>query len=555
MKKTKRMLWSVLALALIFCAAAMPAWAKTDPGNQTVSSVLFYVNNEQGDQVLVSHMTVEEMARDLQAGVFGGSVLHNYSLLDRYVTTVHQEGRGFTIDEFVDYAQGKSDSASWRAANLRFQGDDQIAFWEIDQSGFDEMDSYTYEDLYGVPRYNYPLLYEYWNYQTQDYGDPNGVLNRDQVLDLIQSQGQPEQTILAVEAFSQRYMVTSDKYGSGDYNMENVWNDRGLLDSQRALRLMIPVTEEDLRNKNSAAADSRYWIANVLLDMEEDPSIDSLGTVAKPTATMYEDEENYYISFDCATDDAIILFNSNYESPSYTPACEYTGGYVTLPKSLFGDGDVSINCRAVKEGYTDAGVVRLQLESAGELPAGALFQDVSATDWFAGAVDYVAAAGLFNGTTATTFEPNSTMTRAMFATVLYRLAGEPQGNYGNSFSDVKNDVWYTNAILWANAHGLVEGYGGGVYGVHDPVTREQVATVLHRYAERLGVAADADDTEFLTFSDHEKTAAWAEDAVIWATEHQILQAVHGSETLQPQKEASRAEVAWAFYQAVENALS
>jgi hypothetical protein len=97
------------------------------------------------------------MEADMKAGRIDTTV-HNYSLLDRYVTTVHQEAQGFTVPEFVAYAQSKSDLSSLRDLNLTFAGQDEIRFWEIDQTAYDDMDTYTYDNLYGAARYNFPLL-------------------------------------------------------------------------------------------------------------------------------------------------------------------------------------------------------------------------------------------------------------------------------------------------------------------------------------------------------------------------------------------------------------
>ncbi|MEL7565314.1 MAG: DUF4430 domain-containing protein, partial [Dehalobacterium sp.] len=102
------------------------------------------------------------------------------------------------------------------------------------------------------------------------------------------------------------------------------------------------------------------------------------------------------------------------------------------------------------------------------------FTDVKTVDWFYGAVEFAVKNGLFNGTTATAFSPNDQMTRAMLVTVLYRLEGLPAVTGTSGFTDVKNGQWYTDAIIWADANGIVTGLGGGLFGVSDNVTREQL---------------------------------------------------------------------------------
>ena len=380
----KRML--SLALALFLVISMIPAaQAKTTPGSETVNTALFYITNDKGEDILVSHMPISGMDADMKAGKIGNAV-HNYSMLDRYVTPVHQEAQGFTVGEFIAYAQSKSDVGALRNIKLTFDGIDKIRFWEIDQAGYDDLDTYTYNDLYGVARYNFPLLYQYWNYTTQDYYDPSGEMPRAAVIDHIFSSGQSEVFLLSVTAFSQRYILTEEKYGTGDYNLENYWNSQGLLDNERSVRLMKPMTKDELYNKTPTASDTRYWVANIRLDMAAPPSVNSLGAVAAPAATMTEDANNYYIRFSCATDGATILYNQNYQSPSYSPTFPYGGGAVVAPKSYFPDGKVTMTAHA------------------------------------ADSMKWAVGAGLINGTTDTTIAPQGTATRAQVAALVMRLA-------------------------------------------------------------------------------------------------------------------------------------
>ncbi len=106
------------------------------------------------------------------------------------------------------------------------------------------------------------------------------------------------------------------------------------------------------------------------------------------------------------------------------------------------------------------------------------FTDVAEDDWFYEAVEFVCSNGLFDGTDYTTFSPDLPMTRAMLVTVLYRLEGEPAVSGASGFTDVKSGQWYANAVIWASENSIVAGYGGGLFGVGDSVTREQMATIL-----------------------------------------------------------------------------
>ena len=105
------------------------------------------------------------------------------------------------------------------------------------------------------------------------------------------------------------------------------------------------------------------------------------------------------------------------------------------------------------------------------------FIDVKTTDWFYDAVKYAVKNELFNGTSSSIFTPNDNMTRAMLVTVLYRLEGKPTVTGTNSFTDVQSGQWYTDAVTWASANKIIAGYGRGLFGTNDHVTREQMAAI------------------------------------------------------------------------------
>ena len=122
--------------------------------------------------------------------------------------------------------------------------------------------------------------------------------------------------------------------------------------------------------------------------------------------------------------------------------------------------------------------------SASPLAAGQAghFSDVPEGAWYAEAVEYCRQRGIMNGISDTAFAPEETLTRAMLATVLYRVEGSPAVSAPSGFSDVKAGTWYSDPISWAAKNGVVEGYGGGVFGVDDSTTREQAVTILWRCA-------------------------------------------------------------------------
>ena len=169
------------------------------------------------------------------------------------------------------------------------------------------------------------------------------------------------------------------------------------------------------------------------------------------------------------------------------------------------------------------------------------FTDVSENDWFYDDVMFVLANDLMVGTSSTTFDPYGTTTRAMVATTIWRMEGEPKPEGDNPFTDVKNGEWYTDAIVWANENGIALGYGNNLFGTNDPVTREQLAAFFYRYAKYKGY--DTAVTGSLDrFTDKGDISAWAKDAVAWAVGYGLIEG-KGNNMLAPQGEATRAEFA------------
>lgn len=184
------------------------------------------------------------------------------------------------------------------------------------------------------------------------------------------------------------------------------------------------------------------------------------------------------------------------------------------------------------------------------------FADVPAGSWYYGAAAYAYNNGLFAGTTATTFAPNMTMTRAMLVSVLWRLAGEPAPKGANTFDDVPDGAWYTDAVTWAAENGVVAGIGNGCFDPSGAVTREQTAVILFNYAQSKGydVSARAD---LSAFPDAGSVSGWAQEALAWANASGLISgAVRGTQTiLDPQGSASRAQVAMILMGYVEHVVN
>lgn len=188
---------------------------------------------------------------------------------------------------------------------------------------------------------------------------------------------------------------------------------------------------------------------------------------------------------------------------------------------------------------------------ATETPSETKFNDVSANDWFASAVDYVTGKGMMNGTAENTFSPKANTTRGMVVTVLYRLENQPSTSAA-SFTDVASGAYYANAVAWANANGIVSGYGSGKFGPNDKVTREQLAAILYRYAQykKYDVSV-GEDTNILSYDDAQSISSYAIPAIQWACGAGVVTGKSGSK-LDPKGNATRAEVAAMLMRFCEN---
>lgn len=181
------------------------------------------------------------------------------------------------------------------------------------------------------------------------------------------------------------------------------------------------------------------------------------------------------------------------------------------------------------------------------------FTDVSKYATYYKAVQFVYEEGLFNGTSATKFEPDTTMTRAMFVTVLGRLAGVNVNNYKtSSFSDVATGQWYSEYVEWASSIGLVEGYGNGKFGPNDSITHAQMYVLMERYADIIeGKNTTASGTS-ISANDVRDIPDWAYEAVEYAAKSDFL--VVSSYRLTPNDNAKRSELAMLLQKFCKNVL-
>lgn len=183
---------------------------------------------------------------------------------------------------------------------------------------------------------------------------------------------------------------------------------------------------------------------------------------------------------------------------------------------------------------------------------GRQFSDVDENQWYSEGVEFVLNAGLFKGTSETTFEPNADMTRAMLVTVLWRLDLEPGGAIDKLFGDIDPDAWYAEAVAWAAENGIVNGYDADTFSPDDSITREQMAAILHRYASHKGYNPTA-VTDLSSFIDAEDVSEWALAANRWAVAEGLINGV-GESSLGPAGTATRAQVATILMRFVRNSV-
>lgn len=182
----------------------------------------------------------------------------------------------------------------------------------------------------------------------------------------------------------------------------------------------------------------------------------------------------------------------------------------------------------------------------GLLPSSALatgsagFKDVRDGDWFYEAVEYVTAEELMVGVGGNKFDPNGQTTRAMVVTVLYRMEDSPVAG-GAGFADIEDGKWYTNAILWAQSNGIVNGYNDGTFRPNTPMTREEMVAVIYRYSTYKGQDV-SESTAMSVFSDHASIHSYASDAMSWAVAVGLIKGFPDG-TIRPQGESNRAQLA------------
>lgn len=253
-----------------------------------------------------------------------------------------------------------------------------------------------------------------------------------------------------------------------------------------------------------------------------------------------------------ATESSVQPHEHSYQTSIVAPTCTEKG--YTLHVCACGDSYRDSYVDALGHNFVNGICTRCGIKEGacdgGEGCPSRKFVDVNPKEWYHPYVDYAVTHGLFGGTSDHTFEPEAAMTRAMLVTVLWRYEGQPKG-YQNTFTDVnaKNGGWYIDAVAWAAANGVVNGVGNGRFDPEGKITREQMATILFRYAQEKGI--DTSKRGSLGgFSDAERVSVYAKDALQWAVGEGIINGSDGK--LLPQGSATRAQVATILMRYIEN---
>lgn len=267
------------------------------------------------------------------------------------------------------------------------------------------------------------------------------------------------------------------------------------------------------------------------------------GSISAPTT--------YAVNVNAATNGAVAADKKTAsKGTTVTVTASPSKGYVVdAVKVVDKDGkDVAVTEKDGKYVFTMPGsavTVTGSFKAETPAPVALPFTDVKSGNWFYDAVKYAYAQGLMTGTSATTFAPNGTMNRAMIVTVLYRLEKSPAVTGASKFTDVPAGQWYSDAVAWAAANKIVNGYDETTFGPMNAVTREQMAAILFRYEQVKGLENVTLEENLNRFPDQNKISAYAIPALQWAVGQKIING-NADGTLDPTGTATRAQVAQIF---------
>lgn len=300
--------------------------------------------------------------------------------------------------------------------------------------------------------------------------------------------------------------------------------------------------------KGSIAAGSRYSMTTSEPSGKTEYTFTYVGggsssSISTPTT--------YAVNVNAATNGAVAADKKTAsKGTTVTVTASPSKGYVVdAVKVVDKDGkDVAVTGKDGKYVFTMPGsavTVTGTFKAETPAPVALPFTDVKSGNWFYDAVKYAYAQGLMTGTSATTFAPNGTMNRAMIVTVLYRLEKSPAVTGASKFTDVPAGQWYSDAVAWAAANKIVNGYDETTFGPMNAVTREQMAAILFRYEQVKGLENVTLEENLNRFPDQNKISAYAIPALQWAVGQKIING-NADGTLDPTGTATRAQVAQIF---------
>lgn len=297
----------------------------------------------------------------------------------------------------------------------------------------------------------------------------------------------------------------------------------------------------------SISAGSRYSMTT----SENSGNTDYTFTYVGGSSSSGSTSTTYDVNVNAATNGAVAADKKTAsKGTTVTVTASPSKGYVVdAVKVVDKDGkDVAVTGKDGKYVFTmPASAVTVTGSFKAETPAPVAlpFTDVKSGNWFYDAVKYAYEQGLMTGTSATTFAPNGTMNRAMIVTVLYRLEKSPAVTGASKFTDVPAGQWYSDAVAWAAANKIVNGYDETTFGPMNAVTREQMAAILFRYEQVKGLENVTLEENLNRFPDQNKISAYAIPALQWAVGQKIING-NADGTLDPTGTATRAQVAQIF---------
>ncbi len=256
------------------------------------------------------------------------------------------------------------------------------------------------------------------------------------------------------------------------------------------------------------------------------------------------------------SDSCLVVFHTG-EGSAVASQSVTMGGLLSRPADpkwagyRFGGWYRDVDCREAWDFSTDRVEVNTHLYAAwlplGDDPG---YSDVQTGDWFYEDVAYVSRVGLMDGIGGGRFDPNGSTSRAMLVTILWRMEGCPAGNGGERFTDVEQGSWYTEAVRWAAGSGIVRGYSETSFAPNDPLTREQLALILYRYAAVKGYDTAARG-QLGRFADAGQVSQWAAEALSWANAEGLVTGTPENRLL-PQGGATRSQTAAILHRFLEN---